>query len=71
MSRHTAKAGLTTLVAAALASWTTATAAPSAREALPAAPPIGGALWTVAMPIVLFAVSLLATYALYRHFSDD
>jgi hypothetical protein len=37
---------------------------------IPAAPPISGAFWTWVVPPVLFAVTFLATWALYRHFSS-
>ena len=41
----------------------------AAPERLPAAPPITGVLWTVVLPILLFAVSFWAAYAMYRRFS--
>lgn len=41
------------------------------RIPLPADPPIGGPLWTVAVPILLFLVALAATILLYRRFSGD
>jgi hypothetical protein len=37
---------------------------------IPAESPIGGPFWTVVLPVLLFAVSFLATYLLYRHFAD-
>jgi hypothetical protein len=36
---------------------------------LPADPPIGGAIWTVVIPAILFIGSFLGTYLLYRRFS--
>ena len=36
---------------------------------LPAAPPIGGPVWTVVIPAVLFAGSFLGTYLLYKRFA--
>ena len=36
---------------------------------LPAEPPIGGPLWTIIIPAVLFAGSFLGTYLLYKRFS--
>ena len=38
---------------------------------LPADPPIGGPLWTVLVPAVLFLGSFLGTYLLYRRFSRE
>jgi len=38
-------------------------------ESLPAQPPVGGFFWTWIVPVLLFAVALAATFALYRHFS--
>ena len=38
-------------------------------EALPAAPPLSGALWTWVVPVALFAIALVATWLLYRHFA--
>ncbi len=43
---------------------TQATGAP-----LPVASPIGGPFWSIVVPVVLFAVALGATVALYRHFA--
>jgi len=40
-------------------------------EPIPAAPPIGGALWTVVLPALLFATACAATYLLYRHFANE
>ena len=36
---------------------------------LPAEPPIGGPIWTIAIPAVLFIGSFLGTYLLYRRFA--
>jgi hypothetical protein len=38
-------------------------------DPLPAQPPITGPLWSVAVPALLFVVSLWATVLLYRHFA--
>ena len=38
---------------------------------LPAEPPIGGPLWTIVVPAILFLVAFLATYLLYRRFSKE
>ena len=38
---------------------------------LPAAPPIGGPVWTVVIPAILLIGSFLATYLLYRRFSKE
>ena len=38
---------------------------------IPAEPPIGGPVWTVIVPALLFAVALVATWLLYRHFARD
>lgn len=38
---------------------------------LPATPPIGGPVWTILIPAILFAGSLLGTYLLYRRFSGE
>ena len=38
-------------------------------ESLPAEPPVGGFFWTWVVPAVVFALSALATWALYRHFA--
>ena len=37
---------------------------------LPASPPIGGAIWTVLVPAILFLGSFLGTYLLYRRFAE-
>ena len=44
---------------------------PAALDAIPAASPIGGPLWTWVVPPLLFAVAFLATWALYRRFSSQ
>lgn len=36
---------------------------------LPADPPIGGLLWQLVVPALLFILAAGATYWLYRHFS--
>lgn len=36
---------------------------------LPASPPIGGVIWTVVVPALLFLGSFLGTFLLYRRFS--
>jgi hypothetical protein len=36
---------------------------------LPASPPIGGFIWTVVVPAMLFLGSFLGTYLLYKRFS--
>jgi hypothetical protein len=38
---------------------------------LPADPPIGGLVWTVLIPAILLVGSFLATYLLYRRFSNE
>ena len=38
---------------------------------LPADPPIGGALWTLVIPAVLFMGSFLGTYLLYKRFTRE
>ena len=38
---------------------------------LPAEPPIGGPIWTIVIPAVLFLGSLLGTYLLYQKFSTE
>ena len=38
-------------------------------EPIPASPPISGAFWTLVLPALLFTVSFLATWGLYRRFS--
>ena len=38
---------------------------------LPASPPIGGFIWTVVVPAVLFLGSFLGTYLLYKRFSTE
>lgn len=36
---------------------------------IPAEPPIGGPLWSVAVPALLLVVAVAATVLLYRHFA--
>ncbi len=36
---------------------------------IPAEPPLAGPLWTWVVPVLLFVVSLGATWLLYRHFA--
>ena len=38
---------------------------------LPADPPIGGVIWTVTIPAILFVGSFFGTYLLYRRFAGD
>lgn len=38
---------------------------------LPASPPIGGLLWIVVVPAVLFIGSFLGTYLLYKRFARE
>ena len=38
-------------------------------DRLSATPAVSGVFWTLVMPLLLFAVSFAAAYALYRHFS--
>ena len=38
---------------------------------LPADPPIGGMIWTVVIPAILFVGSFLGTYLLYKRFSRE
>ena len=38
---------------------------------LPADPPIGGPIWTVVIPALLFLGSSMGTYLLYRRFSKE
>jgi hypothetical protein len=38
---------------------------------LPAGPPIGGPVWTVVIPAILFIGSFLGTYLLYKRFSRE
>ena len=53
---------------AAVLGWAPAQATPGMAP-LPASPPIGGAIWTVVVPAVLFLGSFMGTYLLYRRFS--
>ncbi len=41
----------------------------SAVDPIPADPPVGGPLWTLVVPALLFLVAFAATYLLYRRFS--
>ncbi len=43
----------------------------SAQPQIPAKPPIGGPLWTVAVPAALLAISIIGTWLLYRHFAGE
>jgi hypothetical protein len=36
---------------------------------IPAEPPIGGPMWSVIVPALLFLTALAATCLLYRHFA--
>jgi len=47
----------------------TAAAAWAAPDPLPAEPPFGGAMWSLVVPAILFAIALGATIFLYRHFA--
>jgi hypothetical protein len=38
-------------------------------EPLPAVPPIGGMIWTVVIPAILFLGAFLGTFLLYRRFA--
>ncbi len=38
---------------------------------IPAVAPIGGLLWSVVIPALLFVVAFLATYLLYRRFARE
>jgi hypothetical protein len=38
---------------------------------LPAGPPIGGFIWTVVIPAVLFLGSFLGTFLLYKRFAEE
>ena len=38
---------------------------------IPAEPPIGGVLWSVVVPAVLFLIAFAATFFLYRHFAKE
>ena len=40
------------------------------RQPLPAAPPLDGPGWTVVVPSILFLISAIGTWALWRHFAD-
>ena len=43
--------------------------APTDSLALPVESPIGGPIWTLVVPALLFSVAFLATYLLYRRFA--
>lgn len=36
---------------------------------IPAEPPIGGVLWSLVVPGLLFLVAFCATFLLYRHYA--
>ena len=36
---------------------------------IPAEPPIGGVLWSLIVPLLVWLVTFGATFLLYRHFS--
>lgn len=36
---------------------------------IPARPPIGGVLWSIVVPAILFLFTFAATWLLYRHFA--
>jgi hypothetical protein len=38
---------------------------------IPAAPPIGGVVWSLVVPALLWLVTFGATYLLYRHFAGQ
>jgi len=40
-------------------------------QPLPVDPPISGLFWTLIVPALLFAVSFLATFLLYRRFARE
>jgi len=40
-------------------------------EPIPAEPPIGGPLWSIFVPALLFGVATAATWLLYRRFSKE
>lgn len=40
-------------------------------QPLPAESPISGPFWTLILPALLFAVSFLATFLLYRRFARE
>ena len=44
---------------------------PAVVEPIPAASPISGPFWTWVVPILLFGVAFMATWALYRRFSSQ
>jgi hypothetical protein len=40
-------------------------------RSIPAESPIGGLLWIWVVPVLLFLLSFVATWMLYRHFAKD
>ena len=40
-------------------------------DRIPADPPIGGPVWSILVPALLFGVASTATWLLYRRFSDE
>lgn len=38
-------------------------------DPLPVGSPLSGVWWTWVVPVLLFAIALVATWLLYRHFS--
>ena len=40
-------------------------------EPLPVGSPLGGFLWTWVVPILLYALTAVATWLLYRHFANQ
>jgi hypothetical protein len=40
-------------------------------DPIPAKPPIDGPLWTVVLPAAILVVATLATWLLYRRFSEE
>jgi hypothetical protein len=51
--------------------WAALQHGPEGTGPLPVDPPIGGPVWTVLIPAVLFIGSFLGTYLLYRRFSRE
>lgn len=60
---------MTVRAAVALLVATSRGAAWAGPDPLPAAPPVGGILWSVIVPALLLAVAVGATVLLYRHFA--
>jgi hypothetical protein len=50
---------------------TTVTQITDGIEPLPAEPPIGGVVWTIVIPTLLFLGSFLGTFLLYKRFSKE